>query len=112
MFTFLIFCLISVVQMGGVGVMLWEIFPWHILGPLVPVEYRLNSAAYSSTVVNHVCSFMTTMYTSFDEFTVLQWPPQSPDQSNKAPLGCGRTGGDAVMSKCNIVSEKHSMIMP
>ncbi len=33
------------IQAGGGGVMVWGIFSWHILGPLVQIEHRLNTAA-------------------------------------------------------------------
>ncbi len=55
------FCLVSTVQAGGGGVM-WDIFSWHTLGPLVPIEHRLNATAYLSIVVDHVHPFMTTVY--------------------------------------------------
>ncbi len=43
-------CLVSTVQAGcGVG-MVWGIFSWHTLGPLVPIEHRLNATAYLSIV--------------------------------------------------------------
>uniref|UniRef100_A0AAY5KJH2 Transposase Tc1-like domain-containing protein n=1 Tax=Esox lucius TaxID=8010 RepID=A0AAY5KJH2_ESOLU len=76
----------------------------HTLGPLVPIGDRLNATAYLRIVSDHVHPFMTTMYPSSDgyfqqdnapchkariisnwflehdnEFTVLKWPPQSPD---------------------------------
>ncbi len=35
-------CLVSTVEAGGCGVMVWGIFSWHTLGPLVPIEHRLN----------------------------------------------------------------------
>ncbi len=88
----------------GGGVMVWGIFSWHTLGPLVPFEHRLNATAYLSIVADHVHPFITTVYTSSDdyfqqdnaschkaqiisdwfleqdnEFTLLKWPPQSPD---------------------------------
>ncbi len=97
-------CLVSMVQAGFGGVMVWGIFSWHTLGPLVPIERRLNATAYLSIVADHVHPFMTTMYPSSDgyfqqdnapchkaqiisdwilehdnEFTLLKWPPQSPD---------------------------------
>ena len=97
-------CLVSTVQAGGGGVMVWGIFSWHTLGPLVPIEHRLNATAYLSIVADHVHPFMTTVYPSSDgyfqqdnapchkaqiisdwflehdnEFTLLKWPPQSPD---------------------------------
>ncbi len=109
-------CLVSMAQAAGGGVMVWEIFSWHTLSPLVPIEHCLNATAYSS-IVEHVHLFMTTVYLSSDdyfqqvnapchkaqiisdwflehdnEFTSLKWPPQSPrSQSNRAPLGCGGT---------------------
>ncbi len=96
-------CLVSRVQAAGGGVMVWGIFSWHTLGPLVPIEHRLNATAYLSIVADHVHPFMTTVYhllmtTSSrimhchkvtiipdwflehdNEFTLLKWPPQSPD---------------------------------
>ncbi len=48
------------VQAGG-GVMVWGIFSWHTLGPLVPIEYRLNTTVYLSIVADHVYLFMTTV---------------------------------------------------
>ncbi len=96
-------CLVSMVRAGG-GVMVWGIFSWHTLGPLVPFEHRLNATAYLSIVADHVHPFMTTVYPSSDgyfqqdntpcdkaqiisdwflehdnEFTLLKWPPQSSD---------------------------------
>ncbi len=47
-------CLVSTVQAGGGGLMLWGIFSWHTLGPLVPIEHRLNATAYLSIVADHV----------------------------------------------------------
>ncbi len=92
------------VQAGGGGVMVWGIFSWHTLGPLVPIEHRLNATVYLSIVADHVHPFMTTVYSSSDgyfqqdnapchkaqiisdwflehdnEFTLLKWPSQSPD---------------------------------
>ncbi len=37
--------LLSVVQVVG-GVMVWEIFPCHNLGSLVPIEHHLNAIDY------------------------------------------------------------------
>ncbi len=92
------------VQAAGDGVMVWGIFSWHTLGPLVPIEHCLNATAYLSIVADHVNPFMTTVYPSSygffqqdnapchkaqiisdcffehdNEFTLLKWPPQSPD---------------------------------
>ncbi len=59
-------CLVSMVQAGGGGVMMWGIFSWHTLGPLVPIEHSLNPTAYLSIVDDHVHPFMTTVYPSSD----------------------------------------------
>ncbi len=92
------------VQAGGGGVIVWGRFSWHTLGPLVPIEHRLNTTAYLSIIADHVHPFMTTVYLSSDgyfqqdnapchkaqyisdwflehdnDFTLLKWPPQSPD---------------------------------
>ncbi len=56
-------CLVSTVQAGGGGVMVWGIFSF---GPLVPIEHRLNTTAYLSIVADHVHPFMTTAYPSSD----------------------------------------------
>ncbi len=83
---------------------MWGIFSWLTLSPLIPIEHRLNVTAYLSIVADHVHPFMTTVYPSSDgyfqqdnapchkaqiisnwflehdnEFTLLKWPPQSPD---------------------------------
>ncbi len=58
---------VSTVQAaGGGGVMMWGIFSWHMFGPLVPIEHRLNTTAYMSIVADHVHPFMTTVYSSSD----------------------------------------------
>ena len=59
-------CLVSTVLAGGGGVMVWGIFSWHILGPLVPIEHCLNAAAYLSIVADYVHPFKTTVYPSSD----------------------------------------------
>ncbi len=60
-------CLVSTVQAGGGGVMVWGIFSWHTLGPLVPTEHCLNATGYLNMVADHVHPFMTTVYTSSDD---------------------------------------------
>ncbi len=60
-------CLVSTVQAAGV-VMVWGIFSWHTLGPLVPTEHRLNATAYLSIVADHVHPFMTTVCPSSDGY--------------------------------------------
>ncbi len=83
--------------------MVWGIFSWHTLGTLVPIEHCLNATVYLSIVADHVHPFMTTVYHLLmyfqlynapchkdqiisdwflehdNEFTLLKWPPQSPD---------------------------------
>ncbi len=111
-------CLVSTVQAGGgVGVMVWGMFSWHTLGPLVPIEHCLNTTAYPSIVADHVHPFMTTVYRSSDGyfqqdnapsqssnhlkpvFWTWQWvhftqmaSTVTRSQSNRAALGCGGTG--------------------
>ncbi len=58
-------CLVLMVQAGG-GVMVWGIFSWDTLSPLVPIEHRSNSTVYLSIVADHVHPFMTTVYSSSD----------------------------------------------
>ncbi len=58
--------LVSTVQAGGGGVIVWGIFSWHTLGPLVSIEHRLNATVYLSIVADHVHPFMTTVYPSSD----------------------------------------------
>ncbi len=97
-------CLVSTVQAVGGGVMVWGIYSWHTLGPLLPIEHCLNATAYLSIVADHFHPLMTTVYPSSDayfqqdnapchkaqiisdwflehdnELTLLKWPPQSPD---------------------------------
>ncbi len=59
-------CLVSMVQAGCGGEMVWGIFSWHTLVPLVPIEHCLNAKAYLSIVTDHVHPFMTTVYPSSD----------------------------------------------
>ncbi len=58
-------CLVSTVQTGCGGVMVWGYF-LGTLGPLVPIEHRLNTTVYLSIVADHVHPFMTTVYPSSD----------------------------------------------
>ncbi len=91
------------VQAGAGGVMVWGgIFLAHF-GLLGPIEHRLKTTVYLSIVADHVHPFMTTVYHLLmyfqqdnaschkaqiisdwflehdNEFTLLKWPPQSPD---------------------------------
>ncbi len=59
-------CLVSTVQAGGV--MVWEIFSWHALGPFVQIEHHSNATAYLSIAADHVHPFMTTVYPSSDGY--------------------------------------------
>jgi len=54
--------IVSMLQAGGGGVMVWGIFSWHTLGLLVPIEHCLIVSAYMSSVADHVHPFMTTLY--------------------------------------------------
>ncbi len=62
-------CLVSMGQ-AAAGVMVWEIFSWQTLGPLVPTEHHLNTTAYLSIVADYVPPFMTTVYPSFQQDNV------------------------------------------
>ncbi len=59
-------CLVTMVQAGGGSLMVWGIFSWHTLGPLVPIKHCLNTTVYLSIVADHVHPFMTTVYPSSD----------------------------------------------
>ncbi len=48
--------------------MVWGIFSWHTLGPLVPIEHFLNATACLSIVADHVHLSMTTVYPSSDRY--------------------------------------------
>jgi len=52
-------CLVTAVQGGGGGVMVWGMFSWHTSSPL-------NGTAYLSIVSEHVHPFNTTMCPSSD----------------------------------------------
>ncbi len=62
-------CLFTTVQSAGGGVMVWEMFSWHTLGPLVPIEHCLNATAYLSIIADHVYPFMTTVYPYSDGYS-------------------------------------------
>ncbi len=104
-------CLVSTVQAGGGGVMVWGIFSWHTLGLLIPIEHCLNATACLSIVADHVHPFMTTVFPSSDGYfqqdnaschkaqiisdwflehdnkvPLLKWPPQSPNLNPIEPL--------------------------
>nr|KAF6360202.1 hypothetical protein mMyoMyo1_011154 [Myotis myotis] len=79
-------------------------FSWNDLGPLIHVEQRLNSTTYLSIIADQVHPLMLVAYPDGDgffqqdnvpshgahivqewfeehegDFTLLRWPPQSPD---------------------------------
>ncbi len=62
-------CLVSTVQAVGGGVMVWGIFSWHTLCPLVPIEHRLNATAYLSIVADHVHRFIQCTHLLMDTFS-------------------------------------------
>ncbi len=89
---------------GGGGVIVWGVYSWHTLGPLVPIEHCLNTTAYLSiycwpcpSLYNysvpifwcyfqqdnaqyHKAQIISDWFLEHDnEFTLLKWPPQSPD---------------------------------
>lgn len=97
-------CQMTTLQAGGGGTMVWGMFSWSTLGPLISLDITLNSTAYLNIVADHVHSFMATMFPSGDghfqqdnapchrartvtnwfeehqsEFSLLPWPAQSPD---------------------------------
>lgn len=50
---------------GEGGIMVWGMFSWNTLGPLIPIEYSWNITAYLSIVADHVQyvhAFMATIY--------------------------------------------------
>jgi len=59
-------CLVTTVQAAAGGVMIWGMFFWHTLGPIVPIGHRLNAMAYLSIVSDRVHPFMATMSPSSD----------------------------------------------
>ncbi|GBO32848.1 hypothetical protein AVEN_38920-1 [Araneus ventricosus] len=46
--------------------MVWGMFSWHALGPLIPVEGTFNSFAYLSIVADPVHPYMATVYPAND----------------------------------------------
>ncbi len=54
-------CLVSMVQAGGGGYGVWDIFLAHF-GPLVPIEHCLNATAYLSIVADHVLPFIASSH--------------------------------------------------
>nr|KAF6349142.1 hypothetical protein mMyoMyo1_011698 [Myotis myotis] len=97
-------CMSTTLQAGWGSVMVWGMFSWHDLGPLIHVEQHLNSTTYLSIIADQVHPIMLMAYPNGDgffqqdntpchsahivqecfqehegDFTLLRWPPQSPD---------------------------------
>ncbi len=95
-------CLVSTIQAGGGGgsVMVWGIFSWHTLGPLVPIEHCFMKqhccwpcpSLYDYSVPIFWCYFqqdnaprhkaqiISDWFLELDnEFTLLKWHPHSLD---------------------------------
>ena len=105
-------CFVSTVQTGDV-VMVWRMFCWRTVGPLMPINHWLNATAHLSIVADHVHPFRATIYSSSNGYVQhhnVLWPLLSPDlNSVEHLLGCVKTGDwqwmtnlqkwcDAVMS--------------
>lgn len=97
-------CIATTLQAGGGNVMVWGMFSWYCMGPLIPVPQRLNAQGYLSIIADQVHPFMSMVYSGGDgyfqqdnapchkagivlrwfeehdgEFNLLRWPAQSPD---------------------------------
>lgn len=91
---------------GDIDITLWAVFCWETLGPFVQILDTLTHATYLDILADHVHPFITTVFPEgsghfqqdnvhchtsdsvqdwFEEhdheFTVLTWPPDSPDLS-------------------------------
>ncbi|GBN76099.1 hypothetical protein AVEN_185602-1 [Araneus ventricosus] len=55
-------CQMKTLQAGGGGIMVWGMFFWSTLCPLISVDTTLSSAAYLKIVAYHVHSFMAIMF--------------------------------------------------
>lgn len=55
------------IQAAG-EVIVCDIFSWHTLAPLVPTDHHLITTAYLSIVAEPVHPFMTTVYSSCDDY--------------------------------------------
>lgn len=47
---------------GFSGIMVWHIFTWGTLGPLIHVDTSLITTAYLNIATNHVQSFQSIMF--------------------------------------------------
>ena len=46
----------------------WGVFSWHTLGPLIKVEQRSNATGYLKIIANHVYPFKAAVYPSANAF--------------------------------------------
>ena len=99
-------CQQGTVQAGGGSVMVWAVFSWHGLGPLVRLDRTLTGNAYVQLLGDHLQPFMDFMYPNNDgifmddnapchrattvrdwfeehsgQFQRMIWPPRSPDMN-------------------------------
>nr|KAF6300630.1 hypothetical protein mMyoMyo1_009100 [Myotis myotis] len=51
-------CMSTTLQAGGGSFMVWGMFSWHDLGPLICVEQHLNSTIYLSIIADQVHPIM------------------------------------------------------
>jgi len=78
-------CLVTTVQAGGDGVMVWGMFSWNTLGPFsanwasFKFFYLKNTSSRIMHNVTKLESFLNWFLEHDNEFTVLKWPPQWPD---------------------------------
>lgn len=75
-------CITSKVEATDAGVMVWRIFFCHTSGPLVPQRFHFlmtNSSAHITELIISVIYKKKWFLVHDNEFTVLKWPPGSPD---------------------------------
>ena len=58
----------TTLQAGGGSVMVWDMFSWLDLSPLIHVEQHLNSTTYLSIIVDQVHPIMLMVYPNGDDF--------------------------------------------
>lgn len=105
-------CLVTSVQASGSGATVLERFSWHTLGMIIPINHHMDTTSYLSIVADHVHPFMKTIYSSSNGYiqimtnvtkVILNWFHEQvqhssvahsviSSESNRQPLGCGRTG--------------------
>lgn len=99
-------CQQGTVQAGGGSIMVWAVFTWHGLGPLVQLNRSLTGNGYVQLLTDHLQPFMDFMYPNNDgifmddnapchrartvrdwfeehsgQFQRMIWPPRSPDMN-------------------------------